>query len=171
MSRLEAGKLGCQRQAVDIVTLCQDLIAELKIGLGKQHHFNLETTGAIAAPLALDPNLLQHILNNLLGNACKYSAPGTTVTVQLGSSAEALTLSIIDQGVGIPPEDQPHIFESFYRASNTQNIPGTGLGLNIVKEYVQLHGGQIELTSQLSKGSQFTVTIPLAEGSPETARN
>ncbi len=171
MSRLEAGKLDCQRQAVDIVALCRDLIADLKIGIGKHHHFNLETTGAIASPLALDPNLLQHILNNLLGNACKYSAPGTTVTVQLCSSAAQLTLSIIDQGVGIPPEDQPHIFESFYRASNTQNIPGTGLGLNIVKEYVQLHGGQIDLTSQLGKGSQFTVTIPLVEGCTETAEN
>ncbi|MBV5257906.1 PAS domain S-box protein [Synechococcus moorigangaii CMS01] len=161
MSRLEAGKLRCQRQPVDILSLCQDLIAEFKIALGKNHRLLLRTTGAITSPLQLDPTLLQHILSNLLGNACKYSAPGTTVTLELRQTQTAVIFTLKDQGIGIPPEDLPHLFDSFYRASNTQSIPGTGLGLNIVKEYVQLHGGHIELSSQLNRGSQFTVTIPL----------
>lgn len=166
MSRLEAGKLRCQRQPVDILSLCNDLISELKLGLGKNHHLRLETSGAIASPLALDPNLLQHILNNLLGNACKYSDPDSIVTLHLHGTPEMLTLTITDQGIGIPPADQPHLFDSFYRASNTQNIPGTGLGLNIVREYVELHGGQIEFTSQLHQGSTFTVHLPLILPNP-----
>ncbi|WP_024545814.1 PAS domain S-box protein [Picosynechococcus sp. NKBG15041c] len=161
MSRLEAGKLRCQRQPIDIIALCQDLLTEFKVGLGKQHHIVFETAGAIASPLNLDPNLIQHILSNLLSNACKYSAPGTTITLEVIGDEAQLTLTITDQGIGIPAEDWPHLFGSFYRASNTQNIPGTGLGLNIVKEYVLLHGGTINFSSQLGRGSQFVVTIPL----------
>lgn len=161
MSRLEAGKLQCERQPVDILALCRDLIDQLQIGIGKNHSFTFTTAGAIATPLQLDPNLLQHILSNLLSNACKYSPDHSVVSLHLIGTDKEINFTVKDQGIGIPEADQAHLFESFYRASNTHTIPGTGLGLNIVKEYVQLHGGNIDFVSQLNQGSEFYVTIPL----------
>lgn len=161
MSRLESGKLKCERQSVDLPSLCRDLLEEIKLGIGKDHQIELITEGAIATPLQLDPSLLQHILSNLLSNACKYSKPPNLVTLHILGTEDTIRFTITDQGIGIPQEDQVHLFESFYRASNTQSIPGTGLGLNIVQEYVHLHGGSISFTSQMDEGSQFIVTIPI----------
>lgn len=116
---------------------------------------------AAALPLlALDQNLMRQVLTNLVGNALKYSAPATTVCVVLTYTDTQLSLSIQDEGMGIPPDDLAHLFQPFQRASNVGAIGGTGLGLVIAKEAVELHGGAIKVTSQLGIGTTFTVTLP-----------
>jgi signal transduction histidine kinase len=113
----------------------------------------------------MDERLLRHILNNLLSNAVKYSPPGSEVTFVLERRDENVAIEIQDRGIGIPPEDQPRMFESFHRASNVENRPGTGLGLAIVKKAVELHGGQINLKSAPGAGTRFTVVLPLRQTS------
>ena len=111
--------------------------------------------------LTMDERLLRHILNNLLSNAVKYSPPGSEVTLCLARRDEQAAIEIQDRGIGIPVEDQPRMFESFHRASNVENRPGTGLGLAIVKKAVELHGGEISLSSAVGSGTRFTVILPL----------
>jgi signal transduction histidine kinase len=109
-----------------------------------------------------NPIRLRQLVDNLLVNAVKYTPDGGTLTVNLFRQGEQVILEVIDTGLGIPPTDQPHIFEKFYRASNTpKNTPGTGLGLAIVKSIVENHDGRIWLESFVGKGSKFVVVLPV----------
>jgi signal transduction histidine kinase len=108
-----------------------------------------------------DSQILTHIMSNLLDNALKYSSENTTVKVKVEPLSSGIQISIIDQGIGIPEDEQVHLFESFFRASNVVGIVGTGLGLTIVKQFVELLNGTITYTSALNKGSEFTITLPL----------
>lgn len=108
----------------------------------------------------LDKEFLRNILTNLLTNALKYSDTQALIKVELSESAEQVILKVIDEGYGIPEADQKHLFERFFRANNVDTIQGTGLGLNIVKRYVSLMRGSISFSSQLNKGTIFTVTLP-----------
>jgi len=109
-----------------------------------------------------NPIRLRQLVDNLLVNAVKYTPDGGTLTINLFQEADQLILEVIDTGLGIPPTDQPHIFEKFYRASNTpKNTPGTGLGLAIVKSIVDNHDGRIWLESSVGKGSKFVVVLPV----------
>jgi signal transduction histidine kinase len=97
---------------------------------------------------------------NLIGNAIKYSGSTSRVQVEVDRDSEHVILRIIDEGIGIPPDDIAHLFNAFYRASNVGTIPGTGLGLAIVRRAVDAHGGAIEVTSQVDRGTTFTVLLP-----------
>jgi signal transduction histidine kinase len=108
-----------------------------------------------------DSQILTHIMSNLLDNALKYSDENTTVKLKVEPLSSGIQISIIDQGIGIPEDEQVHLFESFFRASNVVGIVGTGLGLTIVKQFVELLNGTITYTSALNKGSEFTITLPL----------
>lgn len=109
-----------------------------------------------------NPIRLRQLVDNLLVNAVKYTPNGGTLTVNLFHDTDQVILEVIDTGLGIPPTDQPHIFEKFYRASNTpKNTPGTGLGLAIVKSIVENHDGRIWLESTVGKGSKFVVVLPI----------
>ena len=109
--------------------------------------------------LKMDEKLMKMILSNLLTNASKYSDEGSEIHCIVKKDNNSLEIDIIDQGIGIPEEDKPHMFDRFFRASNAMNIKGTGLGLNIVKRYVELMGGTIKFKSKLGKGSTFTVSF------------
>ncbi len=109
----------------------------------------------------LDESLLHHIVGNLFSNACKYSPRASTVEVALRYDAPAITLRVRDQGHGIPAEEQPRLFEGFYRGSNVGNTPGTGLGLAITRRCVERMGGSISVESS-SSGTTFSVTLPLS---------
>ncbi|HYS52053.1 MAG TPA: ATP-binding protein, partial [Burkholderiales bacterium] len=139
---------------------CSTVVSEFRIAQGKQHIITLEDRFD-RPEVTMDERLLRHILNNLLSNAVKYSPPGSEVTFSLSRHDEKAAIEIQDRGIGIPLEDQPRMFESFHRASNVENRPGTGLGLAIVKKAVELHGGEIGLTSAVGSGTRFTVMIPL----------
>ena len=96
---------------------------------------------------------------NLLGNALKYSPPDTTVTCTATADGERLRFCVADRGIGIPAADLPRLFESFHRGTNVGNIQGTGIGLHIVKECVQLHRGTIAVESAAGQGATFHVDV------------
>jgi signal transduction histidine kinase len=110
-----------------------------------------------------EANRLRQVFNNLIGNAIKYTPSGGTVEFGIEWRGMTVRISVDDTGIGIGPEDQPHVFDRFYRVRRpeTDNIDGTGLGLAIVKSLVEAHGGKIRLESQLSQGSTFFVTLPV----------
>ena len=111
-----------------------------------------------------DPTRLRQLIDNLLGNAIRYTPRGGKIRVTLKSETDQVILQIQDTGPGIPPSDQPYIFDKFYRASNIQqDIPGSGLGLAIVKTIVENHQGRVWVDSNLGQGSTFTVVLPIAD--------
>lgn len=159
LERLQTGGVEVQRLPVDLDRLCRVVIDEFQTQPDFRHHLHYHC--AVAPPvLALDKNLMRQILANLVGNALKYSTPATTVRVALAHSDAQICLTVQDEGIGIPAADLAHLFQPFQRASNVSAIGGTGLGLVIVKEAVELHGGTITVTSQLGVGTTFTVTLP-----------
>ena len=109
----------------------------------------------------IDKRILKNIMFNLISNAIKYSNENTNIDIKLSKDANTLTIEIKDQGIGIPLEDQAHIFERFYRANNSGNMQGTGLGLNIVKKYVEILKGDIQFKSVPEKGTKFTLKFPI----------
>ncbi|MEY3060486.1 MAG: hypothetical protein RL000_1838, partial [Bacteroidota bacterium] len=107
--------------------------------------------------VSLDTSLLRNILINLISNAIKFSPEGANIWVDSRCTESEITLTIKDEGLGIPEEDMKHLFERFFRGKNMMNIQGTGLGLHIVSKYVELMGGKIEVESQLEVGTKFTI--------------
>jgi signal transduction histidine kinase len=96
---------------------------------------------------------------NLLGNALKYSPPVSPVTCSASADGDRLQLRVTDQGIGIPPADLPRLFDSFHRGANVGHVPGTGIGLYVVKECVELHRGTIEVQSVLRQGTSFHIRL------------
>ena len=115
-------------------------------------------------PIRGNPIRLRQMLDNLVGNAIKYTPEGGEISVEMEVQGEQVILRISDNGPGVPPADQPHIFEKFYRASNVpKGVGGSGLGLAIVKSIVDSHQGRIWIESLLGQGSTFTVVLPLSQ--------
>ena len=108
-----------------------------------------------------DKNILKNILFNLTSNAIKYSGGESEVRLKIWKEDDYHVFQITDQGIGIPNLEQKHLFQRFFRASNAENIQGTGLGLNIVKKYLELLNGRIFLESQVNIGTTVTFTIPV----------
>ncbi len=161
ISRAESGKLEFNPEPINIVQFCQDITEEMRINaLNHQLNFNYQCNFCDNI-YQLDPKLLRHIFINLLSNAFKYSPENSQVDFQLIIEENQLIFQIKDQGIGIPIEDQDQLFEPFHRASNIGTIKGTGLGLNIVKKSIELHGGKINFVSKINQGTTFTVIIPI----------
>lgn len=164
LGRAESGVLKLNLGPTNLRELCGRVVAEFRIAQGKHHVITLDDRFDRLEAM-MDERLLRHILNNLLSNAVKYSPQGSEVKFVLERRDENAAIEIQDRGIGIPPEDQPRMFESFHRASNVDNRPGTGLGLAIVKKAVELHGGEISLQSAVGDGTRFTVMLPLRQAS------
>lgn len=160
LSKLEEGKIEIQPEKFMwneyFVELMEELEGILKPGQQIIHEPLPEDIA-----VNLDRRLVKNILYNLMSNATKYSDPGSSVECRSQLVDEKLRLEVEDHGIGIPLEDQAHLFTRFFRASNAMNIKGTGLGLNIVHRYVQMLAGEIDFRSTPGKGSVFTVTIPI----------
>ncbi|NEQ35725.1 MAG: PAS domain S-box protein [Okeania sp. SIO3I5] len=120
-----------------------------------------QSIGKIPEVVFIDEKLLQHILHNLLWNAIKYSPEGSQVYLKLSYLNNYVIFQVQDEGIGIPEAEQKYLFNSFYRAENAANISGTGLGLTVVKNFVDLHQGHIFVESEVGVGSTFTVILPL----------
>jgi signal transduction histidine kinase len=103
---------------------------------------------------------VKNILHNLVSNAIKYSDEDGLITVAVESIGDDIMISVKDSGIGIPEADQKHLFERFFRANNAVNIQGTGLGLNLVRRYVEIVGGSINFKSKEGEGSTFIVFLP-----------
>ncbi|MBD2301533.1 PAS domain S-box protein [Nostoc sp. FACHB-190] len=160
IGKAEAGKLEYTPTTFDLVAYCHHIIEEAQLNQNNRCLIAF-TSQYPAISCCMDEKLLGHILNNLLSNAIKYSPERSTVKLNITCTNAQVILEIQDQGIGIPPEDLPHLFESFHRAKNVGNILGTGLGLAIVKKCVDIHQGQIAVTSSLGVGTTFTVSLPL----------
>ena len=160
IGKAEAGALQFEPKPVDLRDLCRKVVEELRGGVAKQHVIQFDHPFE-RDNLNLDEKLLRHILTNLLSNAVKYSPVGSTVSLLLTERDGQALIEVADQGIGIPPEDQARLFESFHRASNVGNRQGTGLGLVIVKKAVELHGGTISIDSKVDAGTRISVRLPL----------
>ena len=158
LSKLEEGKIQINPVYFTVEELGEEVVEEmqslLKPGQKIQTDFQ---SGHLEA--YLDKKILKNIFINLLSNAIKYSGENSTVFFQLEQDGQNISASIRDGGIGIPKEDQKHLFTRFFRAANSVNIQGTGLGLNIVKRYVDLLGGKIRFKSEEGKGTSFFVDI------------
>ncbi len=159
LSRIEAG-LDLQRRPVDLEPVIAEVVEEFQ-PQADQKHQTLRASAAQQIPHVLGhPMRLRQVVANLIGNAIKYTPEAGTIAVSLSEESGQVVLRVSDNGIGIPPIDQPHIFEKFYRATGPgleQN--GTGLGLSIVKTIVDAHGGRIWVDSRVGKGSTFTVVL------------
>ncbi|TFZ62689.1 HAMP domain-containing histidine kinase [Hymenobacter sp. UV11] len=162
--RLEEGKLVAHPANCDPAALLAETVAAVQ-GLRKAGQTIV--VQACAGAIRLDDSLLRKILLNLLSNALKYSGENTVVTVAMECRDNQLLLKVQDQGIGISPADQVHLFERFFRAHNATELPGTGLGLFIIAKYLELMDGHIALHSEMGVGTTFTVTIPYADYSAD----
>jgi len=160
LSKLEEGKITVTPVEFNLEEFCEEVMddvqAILKPGQVLQHHgLSRETL------ITLDKKMLKNVFINLFSNAIKYSEAGSTIDCFVNIENNELNISIQDHGIGIPEEEQQHLFTRFFRAHNAENISGTGLGLNIVKRYVELMNGRIHFESVLGVGTTFHVHIPL----------
>lgn len=156
------GKRKFEPRPLDVAQLCRDIVAKMQICDSSQHAFSFVNRGDCSTA-CVDKKLLQPILTNLLSNAIKYSPPGSKVDLELYYQDENVIFKIKDRGIGIPVADRQQLFEPFHRGRNVGNISGTGLGLSVVKKFVELHGGQISVASEVGVGTTFTVTLLLNE--------
>lgn len=158
LEKLEAGIVVMNKQYINLVELAEEITEEMQLICKKNQHIVYQHTGEIGH-FTLDPNLLKNALVNLISNAIKYSGEDTLIEFTTCIDDEGCLISVKDNGIGIPEEDQVHLFEPFFRAHNTGNIPGTGLGLNIVKRYIELMAGQMDFESEVHKGTSFRVSF------------
>ncbi|MBO0750745.1 MAG: HAMP domain-containing histidine kinase, partial [Bradyrhizobiaceae bacterium] len=121
----------------------------------------MEDLGHDSPRMVGDPKLLSQVFDNLVSNAIKYSPRGGGVGITLRAEDDGLVVAVEDHGIGIPPADVGRLFERYFRGSNVSGIVGTGVGLNLVKMVVDLHGGSVAVDSEEGKGSRFTVRLPL----------
>jgi signal transduction histidine kinase len=147
---------------VDLSSFCLGLVEEFRLSLPADIAIDYQAPQECNL-LNLDSQLLHRVLANLLSNAIKYSRQGGTVGLSVQSAAHELVFQVSDQGIGVPAEDLPKLFDSFHRATNVGTIAGTGLGLSIVKKSVERQGGSIEVSSTLGQGTRFEVRIPLPQ--------
>ena len=156
--KLEEGKVFVRKEMVAIEPLAMEVVNEiqglLKTGQ-KVHYIHSGNTEAFC-----DRQIIRNILLNLISNAIKFSPENKMIQVSTQIMGTGLKIVVADQGIGIPKEEQEHLFERFFRAKNVTNIQGTGLGLNIVAKYVESLNGSVEFKSELNAGTVFTITFP-----------
>lgn len=159
LGKLNEGRVDKKVEKLNLKEILSDTLEEMKAMLKKGQHFELDCDGNCDA--LTDKKLFRNILINLVSNAIKFSDEGKTIIITGKAEGDKATVSVADQGIGISKEDQEHLFSSFFRAANATNIQGTGLGLHIVKRYVDLLEGEVILQSELNKGTTVTFTIPV----------
>ncbi len=165
--KLEEGKVLVRKELVDLNLLAGEVIAEVNGILKAGQKLAFSHTGHTLA--WLDRQMIRNILLNLLSNAIKFSAEDKTIHIKTSVDAETIAIEVADQGMGIPQDEQEHLFSRFFRAKNATNIQGTGLGLNIVAKYLETMNGKIDFNSALEKGTAFFITIPNIK--PESHEN
>lgn len=145
---------------INLEILSQSTAKQLMDDLESHHHFILSEQGNISS-VSLDEKLVQTIIYQLFSNAFKYSRDNTEVKAHIEQTNSSCIIKISDHGIGVPAAEQKHLFSSFFRGSNVSNVYGTGLGLTIVQQCVQMHKGTISIESELNKGTTVTVTLPI----------
>lgn len=156
LEKLEAGRTEVDLQDFDLVKFSEAIIEEMQLISKQNQHIFYQHTGE-KSYVYLDPSLLRNSIINLVSNAIKYSGENTFIEFNTEVSENEICISVKDNGIGIPEEEQKNLFEPFFRAHNTGNIPGTGLGLNIVKRYVELMGGDVICQSEQNMGTTISL--------------
>ena len=158
LGKLDEGRISTDPSEFNLQEMINETLADIKVVLkpGQKFNFNYEGEEKINA----DKKLLRNILINLISNAAKFSEEDTPITISAKSNSGKNEITVTDKGIGISKKDQEHLFTMFYRASNVTNIQGTGLGLHIVKRYLDLIDGTVNLQSTLGKGTSITITFP-----------
>lgn len=165
INRADSGKLLCEVEPLNLKNFCHQITEEVQLSTREKNISLVFTSVGELGEGLWDESLLRHILNNLLSNAIKYSPYSGKVRFELLGQGKKVIFQIQDEGIGIPIEDQQHLFQPFHRASNVGSIPGTGLGLSIVKKCVETLGGEISVHSEVGIGTTFAVTLPVIRGS------
>ncbi|WP_051293001.1 PAS domain-containing sensor histidine kinase [Olivibacter sitiensis] len=165
LEKLEVGKMTIKKEQVDLLDLGQQIVEEMQLISKKNQQIIYKHSGE-HHNFELDPYLVKNCIINLISNAIKYSGEDTTILFCTEVTDSECFITVKDNGIGIPLEEQKNLFEPFFRANNTGSIPGTGLGLNIVKRYVELMGGQVDLVSEEHKGT--TIEVRIRKGDEKT---
>ncbi|PKV62638.1 hybrid sensor histidine kinase/response regulator [Pontibacter ramchanderi] len=159
ISRMEEGKIHNVPTTFDLQSFSSEVVDEMQGYLKEKQRIDYHHEGD-QQTVYLDKQLLRNVIINLLSNGSKYSGEESTIWFKTFVTGNVVTLEVRDEGIGIPDEDKTHLFTPFFRAQNVTNIQGTGLGLNIVKKYVEIMGGELRYESQLGHGTTFTITLP-----------
>ncbi|MFH6968893.1 PAS domain-containing sensor histidine kinase [Flavobacterium sp. UBA4854] len=159
LEKAESNKITLEISTFNLQDFIKEIIGELKL-LTKKRQKIISIPNTEIILVKLDKNLLKNCIINLVSNAIKYSGEETEIELSTSITDTMITINVKDNGIGIPEEDHKHLFEAFFRAHNTGNIPGTGLGLHIVSRYVSLMNGTISFKSAIDKGTLFTIELP-----------
>lgn len=157
IGKIEEGRIHVRLTTFDVQQFIRTVIEEIKGTLQKQQHVHYSHKGPIE--VEMDQSLLKHIIFNLVSNASKFSPEKSLVEIKTVNRKQQFMLSVKDMGMGISKEDQKHLMERFFRGANAGNIQGTGLGLHIVSKYAELMNGTVRCSSELEKGTEFTITF------------
>jgi signal transduction histidine kinase len=158
-ARLEEGRLELNTKPADVVDVTDRAIDGVKMLL-RGHDLKVDEP-AEPVEADLDPDRFQMVVRNLLSNAVKYSPAGSGITVRIRRNNGMATVAVIDQGVGIDPQDQANLFTRFGRIQNTRHVQGTGLGLWLSREIARMHHGDLTVESTLGSGSTFILAVPV----------
>jgi len=163
IARFAESGLSLERTDVDVARVAREAAEAARLQAARAQ-VTLTTELPDRAIALVDEKRVRQVIDNLLSNAVKYSGPGDAVRMALSRSDQALTLEVVDTGMGIPEHDLPQVFDRFYRGTNAsaQHIQGSGLGLDIAETIVEAHGGTVTVDSVLGEGATFRVTLPLA---------
>jgi signal transduction histidine kinase/FixJ family two-component response regulator len=160
VEKLDSGHFKIEPDSFDLVDFISLHIADVKDIL-KERQRIVSQLSPHYLQIHHDKKLIRTILQNLISNAIKYSPENGEIRISLTNDKNNFLLTVSDSGIGIPEKEQNHLFERFYRAQNAVNIQGTGIGLNIIKKYIELIGGNITFTSELNQGTTFKVNLPI----------
>jgi len=159
LSKLQHATMPLQRQSVALVEFAAERVAEAQKSASDRNPISVSVMGQVRRVL-VDPKILTAVLHNLLENASKYSSEGSLVEVEVDFTEHDVVLRVRDEGIGIPEEDLGRVFDAFHRAKNVLGLPGTGLGLCTVREFVKLEGGRVSINSREGHGTVVTVVLP-----------
>jgi PAS domain S-box-containing protein len=162
LGKLEEGKVQVKPEPIPVKDFLDEVAEEMK-AIAKPNQ-NIQVEWSHDGNFVTDKKLLKNIMINLLSNAVKFSPEDGTIWLRAHYEREKLIIAVQDQGIGISEEDQQHLFTSFFRGRNAINIQGTGLGLHIVKGYVELLQGTIRLDSKINAGTTITISLPPLKG-------
>ncbi len=158
LDKLEQGKVEVERETFDMVEFMNEVVEDVQTIRKTGQQVTIIHNGK--SEVTLDQKKLRYILVNLLSNSIKYSPEESPVSVSSHVDERHVVVSVCDQGIGIPEEEQKFMYNKFFRAKNTGNIQGTGLGLTIVKRYVELMAGEVSFVSKPGEGTTFTIRLP-----------
>lgn len=162
LTRLESGRIELRKESVDPNRLLEKVVKRFQESADAKN-IKIELILEPQFPIALDRDLIEKVMANLIDNAIKYSPNDSKIEVETADHGDWVEISIRDQGIGMSPEDLQNIFKRFYRSKNTRDskMSGTGLGLYLTKYFTEAHGGQVLVESELNKGSVFKIHLPV----------